>query len=109
MVEFIYAQSPDYMKGLLLGFLFFTEGIAMLLGSVLIMVLSEIDSSAFRAFDICYKDSIFHCADDKNGFAIGLYAVVVGISLISFVQFKYALHKYVVRNRGKDLKYYASL
>ena len=106
VVEFIYAQSPGYMKGLLLGCLFSTEGFAMLLGSLLFVVLSKIDSSVFRTFNICYSEDICKCIDDDNGFAIGLYAVVVVIALISFVMFRYAVHKYVIRKRDRDQKYF---
>jgi len=105
-VEFIYAQSPGCMKGVLLGCLFSTEGFAMLLGSLLFVVLSQIDSSVFRTFNVCYNEDVCSCSDDDNGFAIGLYAVVAAIALISFVLFRYAVSKYIVRKRDRDQKYF---
>ena len=78
----------------------------MLLGSLLFVLLSKIDNSIFRTFNICYSEDICKCSDDDNGFAIGLYAVVVVIALISFVMFRYAVHKYVVRKRDRDQKYF---
>jgi len=106
VVEFIYAQSPGYMKGVLLGCLFSTEGFAMLLGSLLFVLLSKIDGSIFRTFNICYSEDICKCSDNDNGFAIGLYVVVLAIALISFVMFRYAVHKYIVRKRDRDQKYF---
>ena len=42
VVEFIYAQSPEYMKGLLTGLLFFLlVGIAPMLSSVVFTVYPE--------------------------------------------------------------------
>ena len=111
VVEFIYAQSPDYMKGLLLGCLFFTEGFAMLLGALLFVILAILDSNLFRTFDNCYLADPCDCADNdkSNGFAIGLYAIVAVLGLISFVMFRCVVHRYKYRKRDKDLVYFTNV
>ena len=75
VVEFIYAQSPGYMKGLLLGCLFFTEGFVMLLGALLFVILTFFNSNLFRTFNnYCYIEDpcgcYDHMHDESNGFAI---------------------------------------
>jgi len=49
-MEFIYAQSPVYMKGLLLGCFFFMQGIAVVLGSLLILSQSKGNSKYWEHF-----------------------------------------------------------
>ena len=108
VVEFIYAQSPGYMKGLLMGCLFFTEGFAMLLGALLFVILAKFKSNVFETFNACYNDSPCSCMDNKdfNGFSIGLYSVIVVIGLASFIMFRCVVHKYKVRKRERDLVYF---
>lgn len=111
VVEFIYAQSPGYMKGLLMGCLFFTEGFAVLLGALLFVILAFFNSNLFRTFNSCYIKDPCGCYDhDKsNGFAIGLYSVVVVIGIISFIMFRCAVRRYKVRKRDKDLVYFTNV
>jgi len=93
------------MKELLLGCLFFTEGLAALLGAVLVEVLSQFNSHIFRTFGICHR-SLCECTDQSNGFAIGMYTMVTAISLVNFILFRYAVYNFVRRKRDKDLQYY---
>ena len=111
VVEFIYAQSPGYMKGLLMGCLFFTEGFAMLLGALLFVILASFNTNSFRTFNSCYKGDPCDCVDNKkfNGFSIGLYSVIVVIGLASFVMFRCVVHRYKVRKRERDLVYFTNV
>ena len=49
-VEFIYAQAPGSMKGLLIGMLFASEGIAMGLSAIITFILSFSPNYQFFAF-----------------------------------------------------------
>lgn len=103
--EFIYAQSPNYMKGVLIGCLFTTEGVAMLLGSLLFAIVGRVHSNVTEVFQTC--SSPCTCNNDSNGFAIALYATIVVIALISFAMFRCVVHKFVVRKRENDLLYFS--
>ena len=94
-----------------MGCLFFTEGFAVLIGALLFVVLAFLDSNLFRTFNSCYLEDPCDCYDNKqyNGFAIGLYSVVVVIGLISFVTFRCAVRRYKVRKRDKDLVYFTNV
>ena len=103
--EFIYAQSPGYMKGVLIGCLFTTEGIAMLLGSVLFAILAKVQTNVTGVFKTC--SSPCTCSNNSSGFAIALYSIVVVIALISFVMFRCVVRNFVVRKRENDLIYFS--
>jgi len=107
--EFIYAQSPGYMKGVLIGCLFTTEGVAMLLGSLLFIILAKFhtDTNVTHIFETCYSSSPCDCNNTTNGYAIALYATIVFIALISFIMFRCVVHRFVVRKREKDLIYFS--
>ena len=103
--EFIYAQSPGYMKGVLIGCLFTTEGIAMLLGSLLFVVLTESHTNLTEVFGTC--SSPCTCKNDSNSFAVALYTIVVIIALLSFIMFRCVVRRFVVRKRENDLVYFS--
>ena len=83
----------------------------MLLGALLFVILAFFESNLFKTFNSCYLEYPCDCYDknETNGFAIGLYSVVVVIGLISFVTFRCAIRRYKVRKRDKDLVYFTSV
>ena len=95
------------MKGVLIGCLFTTEGIAMLFGSVLFPILAKFDeTNVTQVFNACHYHNPCDCTNNLNGFAIVLYSVVVVIALVSFVMFRCVVHKFVPRKRENDLLYF---
>lgn len=116
-VEFIYAQSPGAMKGLLLGLLFLTNGLAMGLASALIFFQSFAPQFEFTSFFgnskvyfkdvfkclIEHRDNVHQCVDSPL-FSYIFLAVVV---LFSAAVFMRAACKYKFRKR--DLEPYNPL
>lgn len=108
-VEFIYAQSPGAMKGLLLGMLFLTSGLAMGLSSLFIYLQTFADQFDFTSFfgnSNTYVKDIFTCLHDKHRhcmdgplFCFILLAVVVLFSAAVFVM---ATLKYTFRKRDVE-------
>ena len=108
-MEFIYAQSPGAMKGLLLGMLFLTSGLAMGLSAVFIYLQSFADPFNFISFfgnSNTYVEDIFKCLiNDKKHcmdgplFCFILLAVVVLFSAAIFVK---ATLKYTFRRRDVE-------
>ena len=94
-----------------MGCLFFTEGFAMLLGSLLFVILSTFRNNLFETFNICYDNNSCNCWNNAkyNGFSIGLYSVIVVIGLASFILFRYVVRRYKVRKRERDLVYFTNV
>ena len=116
-VEFIYAQSPGNMKGLLIGLLFASEGISMGLSALVTLTLSEASPqnhfcSFFGNKRMYYKevldtwspcraklqDSIFGCVDG----ILFAYMILGGIAVMSAVVFAVAALRYKPRRRDSD-------
>ena len=95
------------MKGVLIGCLFTTEGIAMLLGSLLFAILAKFQTNVTDVFGTCTSPCT--CKNDSNGFAIALYTVIVVIALFSFIIFRCVVHRFVVRKRENDLLYFSHM
>ena len=105
VVEFIYAQSPAYMKGLLLGCLFFTEGFSMNLGSLLILSQSKGTSVYWE-----YLKSLPKFCDgqaDDAGSCLATYTIIAISTLLGFLLFLYSAKNYKVRIRDTALRYYS--
>ncbi len=115
-VEFIYAQSPGNMKGMLIGMLFASEGISMGLSALVTLALSRAPPYHFCSFfgnersfymevlnfgSNCraeLKDSIFGCADG----ILFAYIILAGIAVTSAVVFGVAAVRYKRRRRDQD-------
>ena len=76
-----------------MGCLFTTEGIVMLLGSLLFAVLTEFHTNITKVFGTC--SSPCTCNNDSNSFAVALYTIVVVIVLISFIMFRCVICRFV--------------
>ena len=110
-MEFIYAQSPGAMKGVLLGMLFLTEGIAMGFAAFIIFLQGQSHPFHFTSFfgnsnnyviDILrncllkpHHDGELKCVDGPM-FSYVLLAVVV---ILAIVVFTGAAIKYSFRKR----------
>ena len=104
VVEFIYAQSPVYMKGLLLGCLFFTEGFSMNIGSLLILSQSK-GTSVYWEFLKSIANLCDASADAGSCFAS--YTIIAIITLLGIILFVYSAKNYKTRIRDDALRYYA--
>ena len=105
VVEFIYAQSPAYMKGLLLGSLFFIEGCAMTLGSLLFLSQSGRKTVFWEYFRIMSKDENLSC-DVYTGSCLASYAIFTLITILGILLFFFSARKYKARVRDRALRYY---
>ena len=108
VVEFICAQSPAYMKGLLLGFLFFIEGCAMVLGSLLFITQSGGKTVWWEYFRIIPKHMNFCCShyDVDTGSCLSAYVIFTIIAILGILLFCFSARKYKTRVRGRALRYY---
>ena len=106
-MEFIYAQSPGAMKGLLLGMLFLTSGLAMGFSALAIYLQGFAEQFHFLAYfgnSKSYVKDILKCISDHHNkspcvdgplFAYIILAIAVVLSCTVFVMaaFKYTLRK----------------
>ena len=107
MVEFIYAQSPAYMKGLLLGCLFFIEGCAVTLGSLLFVLQSKGDTVYWEYYKTIASDDLCEAAEEREtGSSLAAYTVIAIVTLLCIALFWYSAKKYKLRVRDKALRYY---
>ena len=115
-VEFIYAQSPAYMKGILLGLLFGTEGITTGFASVFIALQGTASSQlGFCSFfgntnlfweraarEECIQRStefiVYQCHDSP----LCSYIVFLVVALLSFAGFMVSSVRYKFRKRDPD-------
>ena len=106
VVEFIYAQSPAYMKGLLLGCLFFIEGCAMTLGSLLFLSQSRGMTVYWEYFRVIPKTDDFCSVKVDTGSCLSAYVIIALITILGILLFSFSAKKYKTRVRGRALKYY---
>ena len=115
VMEFIYAQSPVYMKGLLLGCFFFMQGIAVVLGSLLFLSQSKGNSKYwehFKSFSsyYTYKNNSRWCDIKEDeihaGSCITAYSLTTIVIVFGIIIFLYSARKYRIRIRGSALKYF---
>ena len=115
VMEFIYAQSPAYMKGLLLGCFFFIQGIAVALGSLVLLSQSKWNSKLWQHFKLfsnyfMYKNKSSWCDINKNevdaGTCLPVYVLTTIVILFGITLFLYSARKYRIRMRGNALKYF---
>lgn len=105
VVEFIYAQSPAYMKGSLLGCLFFVEGLAMTLGSLLFISQSKTETIFWTYFrSISVND--YCCSEVETGSCLSSYVIFTIITFLGILLFCFSAKKYKTRVRGRALQYY---
>ena len=123
-VEFIYAQSPSTMKGILLGLFFGMEGVSMGLTGLFIFILGRLPSASFCSFfantnlfyhgsttsqlqihecllqvgDVHVLKNDTHCSDN----ALCAYIVLVIVSLLSAIVFFVTAFRYKLRKRELD-------
>ena len=110
-MEFIYAQSPGAMKGLLLGMLFFTSGMAMGFSSLLIFLQGMANTFEFTSYFgnsynmqeslNCLSSMGRECVDGP----LFSYIVLAVAVLVSFIVFILAAYKYTPRRRGIEPHY----
>ena len=106
-MEFIYAQSPSNMKGLLLGCLFFIEGCALTLGSLLFLSQSKGDTVYWEYYKTIAGDDLCEAAKERvTGSSLTAYTLIAIVTLLGIALFCYSAKKYVPRVRGKALRYY---
>lgn len=124
-VEFIYAQSPGAMKGLLLGLFFATEGVSMVLSSFLMLILGKLPKMSFcsyfantRSFYYDLVTSGSRCLENSTqstlanstplhesdcmDTAICAYIIFTVVALLSAVMFMVAATRYKFRKRDPD-------
>jgi len=106
VVEFIYAQSPAYMKGLLLGCLFFIEGCAMTLGSLLFLSQLKGKTVYWEYYRSIPKNEDFCSVEVDTGSCLSAYVIFVLITVLGILLFGISAKKYKTRVRGRALKYY---
>ena len=116
-MEFIYAQSPGNVKGLLIGMLFASEGIAMGLSALVTLIVSkcappthftsffgnthDFSSLALNISSPCrqhLQHSTFGCADG----VLFSYLVLAVIAIVSAVLFGVGAVSYKHRRRDQD-------
>jgi len=114
-VEFIYAQSPAYMKGILLGLLFGTEGIATGFAAVFIALQDSAPQLGFCSYfgntnffwdnatsSQCIQRSnksfFYQCHDSP----LCSYIVFLIVALLSFAGFIVSSVRYKLRKRDPD-------
>lgn len=105
MVEFIYAQSPSDMKGLLLGCLFFIEGCALTLGSLLFVSQFKGDTVYWEYYKTISSDDLC-TAPKETGSSLAAYMLIAIVTLLGIALFCYSAKKYKSRVRDKALNYY---
>lgn len=111
-MEFIYAQSPAAMKGLLLGMLFLTSGLAMGLSAAFIYLQSFAHQLHFASFfgnSNEYIKDIFQCLRKKHEFLhdctdgpLFSYILLAVVVLFSVAVFVSATVKYKFRKRDVE-------
>ena len=108
-MEFIYAQSPAVMKGLLLGLLFGTEGVAMGVAAFFIYLQGQAKEFSFFSFfgnSDRYVQDLIECLNDKHESCtdspLFSYILVSIIVILSVIFFYYAALKYQFRKRDPD-------
>lgn len=116
-MEFIYAQSPSNMKGMLIGMLFASEGLALGLNALATVLISKLVPpyhfcsffgntlkfylAALNPASTCRKalrESMFGCVDG----ILFAYLILAVIAIISAVLFGVAAVTYKRRRRDKD-------
>ena len=106
-MEFIYAQSPAYMKGLLLGCLFFIEGCAVTLGSLLFVSQSKGDTVYWEYYKTIASDDLCEAAEEREtGSSLAAYTLIAIVTLLGIALFCYSAKKYKPRVRGEAQNYY---
>jgi len=114
-VEFIYAQSPAYMKGILLGLLFGTEGIATGFAAVFIALQDCAPQLGFCSFfgntnffwdnatsSECIQRSNLSLAYQCHDSPLCSYIVFLIVALLSFAGFIVSSVRYKFRKRDPD-------
>jgi len=94
------------MKGLLLGCLFFIEGCAMTLGSLLFLSQSK-GKTVYWEYYRSIKSDDFCCVKEVDtGSCISAYVIFALITVLGILLFGISAKKYKTRVRGRALKYY---
>ena len=104
VLEFIYAQSPSYMKGLLLGCFFFIYGSAATLGSLLI--LSQSDGTQVYWEYLRLLSNPCKATLDASGSCVAAYTVITVVTILGSMLFCYSAKHYKPRTRGNALRYF---
>ena len=107
VVEFIYAQSPSYMKGLLLGCLFFIEGCALTLATLLFVTQSKGDTAYWEYYKTISNNDLCEAAKEREtGSSLAAYTVIAIVTVLCIALFWYSAKKYKLRVRDRALRYY---
>ena len=112
VIEFIYAQSPAGMKGLLLGCMFGTEGLSMGIAGVLVLLHNlapKYSVYAYFANANNYYKKITHspCIDRPPGHecmdsAMSTFVVFALVATLSIIFFVIVALRYKYRRRDLD-------
>ena len=107
-MEFIYAQSPGAMKGVLLGMLFLTEGIAMGFAAFIIFLQGKSPHFHFTSFfgnsNNYVTDILSNCLLTRKPFDEGELKCVDG-PLFSYVLLAVVVILAIVVFTGASIKY----
>ena len=122
-VEFIYAQSPRAMKGLLLGLFFAMAGVSMMLSSTIMLVLGQLPKMSFCSYfgntnNFCHElfssekcfgnrtlsqqSTTLHHEGRCMDSAICAYIIFTIVALLSTFMFMIAACRYKLRKRDPD-------
>lgn len=113
-MEFIYAQSPGNMKGMLIGMLFASEGIAMGVLGFITFVISRVPMYHFCSFFGNSRGFYSHVLDGSCKAELGKavfgctdgimfsYIILALISIVSAIMFAMGATLYKKRRRDLD-------
>ena len=93
------------MKGLLLGCLFFIEGCALTLATLLLVTQSKGDTVYWEYSNKTIASDDL-CKEKETGLSLAAYTFIAIVTLLSFALFCYSTKKYKLRVRDKALRYY---
>ena len=93
------------MKGLLLGCLFFIEGLALTLGSLLFVSQSKGDTVWWEYYRTIDSDDLCK-ASRETGSSLAAYTLIAITTFLGIALFCYSAKKYKTRVRGEAQPYY---
>ena len=95
------------MKGLLLGCLFFIEGCALTLATLLFVTQSKGGKVYWEYYKTIAKDDLCEATKEiETGSSLAAYTFIAIMTLLGFALFYYSAKKYKLRVRDRALRYY---
>ena len=92
-LEFISAQSPNTMKGVLVGMLFAIRGLFQLIGAVVLIPFT---------LDQLWKDPYLQKEPPVTNCGFGYFLLITAVAMVGLILFSVASKRYKYRRRGDE-------